>query len=65
MVQTIYYFNIIINYFLILFDLYLIFIIYCTNIYFQFTKKIINLLNINFYFLIYVEYQTFIYILNY
>ena len=65
MVQTIYYFNIIINYFLILFDLYLIFIIYCTNIYFQFTKKIIHLFNINFYFLIYVEYQTFIYILNY
>ena len=65
MVQTIYYFNIIINYFLILFDLYLIFIIYCTNIYFQFTKKIIHLFNINFYFLIYVEYQTFIYFLNY
>ena len=65
MVQTIYYFNIIINYFLILFDLYLIFIIYCTNVFFQLKKKIIHLFNINFHFLILVEYQTFIYILNY
>ena len=65
MVKTIYYFNIIINYFLILFDFYLIFIIYFTNIFFQLKKKIIHLFNINFHFLILVEYQTFIYILNY